>query len=280
MIDGHWDPLLFAIPVFFILLFLETKAIVRLRAAGRDVVGFETHDSRASLGMGAVSLLLVGLINFGVFLTAEWLWKWRVTDLGTGLAGWAIAMLAWDFAYYWNHRWEHEIRLLWAAHVNHHSSERYNFTTALRQPWTPFSSLVLYPPLALIGVRPWLIMIVGSCNLIYQFWVHTEAIDRMPTWFEFVLNTPSHHRVHHGSNSQYLDKNYAGILIVWDRIFRSFEPERERVIYGLTKNIHTYNLFTIAFHEYTAMWRDFRHATSIRNRFRAVFGPPGTLSRQ
>jgi sterol desaturase/sphingolipid hydroxylase (fatty acid hydroxylase superfamily) len=197
-----------------------------------------------------------------------------VVDLGAGWAGWVVVLVGWDFAYYWNHRVEHENRLLWACHVNHHSSRYYNLSTALRQPWTPFAGLVFFPPLALLGIQPWMIMVSGGINLIYQYWIHTEAIDRMPAWFEAIFNTPSHHRVHHGSNPEYLDKNYGGILIVWDRLFRSFEPERARVVYGLTKNIDTFNLWTIAFHEYAAIGRDLRAARSMRDRMGIlVHGP-------
>jgi sterol desaturase/sphingolipid hydroxylase (fatty acid hydroxylase superfamily) len=183
-------------------------------------------------------------------------------------------MLAWDFAFYWHHRLEHENRVFWASHVNHHSSRHFNLSTALRQPWTPVTSLVFFPPLALIGIRPWLIMVAGGFNLIYQYWVHTECIRTLPRAFELVFNTPSHHRVHHGSNAEYLDKNYAGILIVWDRLFGTFEPERARVVYGLTKNISTFNPFVIAFHEYVAIATDLRIAATWRDRAGIVWHGP------
>jgi sterol desaturase/sphingolipid hydroxylase (fatty acid hydroxylase superfamily) len=217
----------------------------------------------------------VTLINAGVFALATWLWSHRITDLGRGALGWTVAMVGWDFAYYWHHRVEHECRLLWASHVNHHSSQHYNLSTALRQPWTPFTSLLFFPPLALLGVAPWMVMVAGGINLIYQFWIHTEVIGRLPGWFEAVFNTPSHHRVHHGSNAEYLDKNYAGILIVWDRLFRTFEPERARVVYGLTKNISTFNPFVIAFHEYVAIARDVLAARRWRDRVGILWHGPG-----
>ena len=121
-------------------------------------------------------------------------------------------------------------------HVVHHSSEHYNFSTALRQDWSPFTSIFFWMPGALL-FEPWMIYLAFSWSLLYQFLLHTEAIDRLPRPIEFIFNTPSHHRVHHGSQEQYLDKNYGGILIIWDRMFGSFEPEEERVRYGLTKNI-------------------------------------------
>ena len=275
------DPTLFAAPFFLAALLLEIWISKRQRAAGRDVLGYvDRKDTWASLAMGVGSLLFVTLINWGVFSLAGLAYPHRWLDLeamgetGTWLS-WAIALVGWDFAYYWHHRFEHEVRLLWACHVNHHSSEKYNLSTALRQPWTPWLSLVMYPPLALLGVPPWLILVSGGINLIYQFWVHTEVVGKLPRWFEFVFNTPSHHRVHHGSNQAYLDKNYAGILIVWDRLFGSFEEERERVVYGLTKNIHSYNPLVIAFHEYAAIARDLTRARSLREVLGYALGHPG-----
>ncbi len=268
------DPTLYAIPFFIGSLLLEWWFLGRGRRA--DVVGYKDgRDTWASLAMGIGSIPLVTLINAGVYLLAVRLFRYHLVDLGEGVLGWAVAMIGWDFAYYWHHRLEHEIRLFWACHVNHHSSRAYNLSTALRQPWTPVLGIVLYPPLALLGVRPWMILFAGGLNLIYQFWIHTEAIDKLWRPLELVLNTPSHHRVHHGKNGAYLDKNYGGILIVWDRLFRSFEPEVEHVQYGLTKDIHTYNPFRIAFHEYAAIGRDVAAAKSVRDALGFVFRPPG-----
>lgn len=270
------DPTVYAIPFFFTALFVEYWVLGRMRRAGRDVLGYDDRkDTLASLAMGVGSLVTVTAINTSVYWLAVWLWPHRLIDLGEGVVGFTVALIGWDFAYYWHHRWEHEVRLFWANHVSHHSSQKYNLSTALRQPWTPLLGIVLYPPLALIGVAPWMILVAGGFNLIYQFWVHTEAIGRFPSWFEYVFNTASHHRVHHGSNGRYLDKNYGGILIVWDRLFGTFEQEQERVVYGLTKNITTYNPLRIAFHEYAAIARDVRTARSAREVFGYVFGPPG-----
>jgi sterol desaturase/sphingolipid hydroxylase (fatty acid hydroxylase superfamily) len=260
------EPTLYAIPFFLVTLALEPLVLARQERRGKAVVGYERRDTLASLGMGIGSLLFVSFINLGVFALATWLWPHRLLDLGHGPLGWAAALVGWDLAYYWNHRLEHENRLLWACHVNHHSSRKYNLSTALRQPWTPFAGLVFYPGLALLGIAPAMIMISAGLNLVYQYWVHTEAIDRLPRWFEAVFNTPSHHRVHHGSNPEYLDRNYGGILIVWDRLFGSFEPERAPVVYGLTKNIETFSLLKIAFHEYLAIALDLLRARTWRER--------------
>src|SRR6195952_3406306 len=196
-------------------------------------------------------------------------------DLGTGKAAVAVAVLGWDFLYYWNHRLSHESRWLWAVHVAHHSSERYNLSTALRQPVAEGVTLTVpFGVLGLLGVRPALIEHARGINLIYQFWIHTETIRRLGR-LEKVLNTPSHHRVHHGANRQYLDKNYGGVLIVWDRLFGTFEPEVRRLKYGPTKNITTYNPLCIAYHEFAAIGRDVRRATGVRAKLGHVFGRPG-----
>jgi sterol desaturase/sphingolipid hydroxylase (fatty acid hydroxylase superfamily) len=268
------DPTIYAAPVFVVTVIIEAAVLRRWKAAGRDVVGHTNKDTWASLGMGIGSLVTVTAINAGVFALATWLWAHRLVDLGSGALGWTVALVGWDFAYYWHHRIEHENRLFWASHVNHHSSQHFNLSTALRQPWTPFTSLVFFPPLALLGVAPWMIMVAGGINLIYQYWVHTELVGKLPRWFEAVFNTPSHHRVHHGANAEYLDKNYAGVLIVWDRLFNTFEVERARVVYGLTKNITSYNPFVIAFHEYAAIGRDLRAARRWRDRVGILWHGP------
>lgn len=270
------DPTLYAAPFFLLAICVEVLLARKARRAGEDVLGYEdSKDTWASLAMGIGSLVFVIPVSALVYGFANLLWPYRLVDLGEGAVGWFVAMVGWDFAYYWNHRLEHEIRFLWACHVSHHSSRKYNLSTALRQPWTPYSSVLFYPPLALLGVSPWLILFVGGVNLVYQFWVHTEVITRLPRVIEQVFNTASHHRVHHGSNGRYLDKNYGGILIVWDRMFGTFEQERERVVYGLTKNISTYNPLRIALHEYAAIARDLAKSRSPREIVGYLFGPPG-----
>lgn len=269
------EPTIYAAPFFIATVVIEAVLIARWKEGGRDVIGYERRDTWASLAMGVGSLFTSTALNAGVFFLATWLWKHRLVDLGVGALGWTVALIGWDFAYYWHHRAEHENRFLWASHVNHHSSRFFNLSTALRQPWSPWTSLLFFPPLALLGVAPWMIMVSAGINLIYQYWIHTEMIGRMPRWFEAVFNTPSHHRVHHGSNPEYLDKNYAGMLIVWDRLFRSFAREEARVVYGLTKNIETYNPFRIAFHEYAALAHDVRTAPTWRRRLGIVLHGPG-----
>ncbi len=187
---------------------------------------------------------------------------------------WVLLFFADDLAFYAYHRSHHRIRVFWATHVVHHSSQHFNFSTALRQDWSPFTGSMFWLPLALF-FPTWMIFVAMSWSLIYQFTLHTEVIDKLPRPIEWFWNTPSHHRVHHGSQEQYLDKNYGGILIIWDRIFGSFEPEAERVRYGLTKNIETYNPVKVAFGEFHNIAMDVRAAHSWRDRFGYVFGGPG-----
>ena len=196
-------------------------------------------------------------------------------DLGTGLLANAVALLGWDAIYYWNHRFNHESRWLWAMHVVHHSSERYNLSTALRQPVAEGLTMsVPYGLLALAGVRPSVIENARALNLVYQFWIHTEVVQSIG-WLENVLNTPSHHRVHHGSNSRYLDRNHGSILIVWDKLFGTFEREDEPVVYGLTKNIGSHNPAVLATHEWRDIARDVAGSTSWRDRWSFLLRGPG-----
>jgi sterol desaturase/sphingolipid hydroxylase (fatty acid hydroxylase superfamily) len=202
-------------------------------------------------------------------------------DLGAGVAGWAVALVGWDLIYYANHRLMHEVRAMWALHVVHHSSERYNLSTALRQPVSGLGVWVPYGALARIGVRPRLIEHARAVNLLYQYWIHTESIRGLGR-AEVVLNSPSHHRVHHGSNRRYLDRNHSGILIVWDRLFGTFEPEdpADPPVYGLTRNIDTFNPARIVTHEYVDIARDIAASTTWRDRLSFVLRGPGWATRR
>jgi sterol desaturase/sphingolipid hydroxylase (fatty acid hydroxylase superfamily) len=169
----------------------------------------------------------------------------------------------------------HDSRFFWAAHVNHHSSEFYNLSTALRQSWTtPLIGMIFWWPLAILGFSPEMIITQQAISLLYQYWIHTESIRSIGP-LEWVFNTPSHHRVHHGSNVEYLDRNHGGILIVWDRLFGTFEPEVEKVHYGLTKNLRTFSLPIVAFHEWAALFSDVARAKTLGEALGYAFAPPG-----
>ena len=235
--------------------------------------------------VGGVTAVVAGGLAITTTLasrtTADRFWRrGRHRDRGTGPLALIAAVLGWDFIYYWNHRFMHTSRYMWAIHVVHHSSERYNLSTALRQPVADaFGTFVPYSLLTLLGIRPRLVETARGINLIYQFWFHTDTIRTLGP-FEQVLNTPSHHRVHHGSNPQYLDRNHGSILIVWDRLFGTFEPEVEPVVYGLTKNIATFDPLRIATHEHTDMLRDVARSTTWRDRLSYVLRGPGWAYRR
>jgi sterol desaturase/sphingolipid hydroxylase (fatty acid hydroxylase superfamily) len=264
------DLTIYAIPAFIILMVLESVVTSRRRARG-----YEARDTATSLTMGVGNVLIDLFMKSVHFVLLSAVGTFALFDIGGSWWEWILLLIGTDFCYYWFHRLSHEVRFLWSAHVNHHSSRRYNLSTALRQSWTtPFTSLLFYWPLALIGFDPAAILASSAINTIYQFWIHTEVIDRTGP-LEWVLNTPSHHRVHHGRNVEYLDRNYGGILIVFDRLFGSFEPERAAVDYGLTKNLDSFNPIVVAFHDWQAMIRQLRSARSWREALGYVFQPPG-----
>ena len=257
--------------------FADAKALAGMQLPADALVplGYERKDTTASLSM-LVGNVAFGLATVGVLQRLDsMVFSRRIADFGRRKGAIVGAMVVWDFLYYWDHRIQHEVRFFWGNHVSHHSSERYNLSTALRQPWSGLSLAWVFLPMPLLGYKAKTTFRAGQLNLLYQYWIHTETIDRLPKPLEAVLNTPSLHRVHHGANPQYLDKNYGGILIIWDKLFGTFEPEVRRIKYGLTKNISTYNPLRIAYHEYAAIGRDVRAARGLKNKLRHVFGPPG-----
>ncbi len=266
---GDDQLVLYAIPAFLACVALEAVWLKRRRRA------YDDRDAWASLGMGVGNVLIAVALKSLWFALFVWLYEFRIFDLDPRLAWvWMLGIVVQDFCFYWYHRFSHRVRLFWGAHVNHHSSQAFNFTTALRQSWTtPLYSSAFFLPLPLLGFHPVVVYTLQSISLIYQFFLHTETVGRLGP-LEWVLNTPSHHRVHHGSNPEYIDRNYGGILIVWDRWFGSFEPERAPVRYGLTHNLGSYNPLWIAFHYFVQIARDARAHPGWRNRILAVFGPP------
>ena len=250
-----FDPVPYAIPAFVALIMLEM-----LWARQRAPLAYEPRDTLASLMLGFGSTAAGLLTGGAIYAAATWLYHFRLFEFGWQWWVWAAAFLLDDLGYYWGHRLGHRVRWFWAAHVNHHSSQHYNLSTALRQTWTGTLALsfAFRIPLVLLGFHPAMLATCVGFNLIYQFWIHTEAIGRLPRWFEAVMNTPSHHRVHHATNPVYLDRNYAGVFIVWDKLFGSFqgELESERIHYGVVKQLGSFNVLWAAFHEWIGMARD------------------------
>jgi sterol desaturase/sphingolipid hydroxylase (fatty acid hydroxylase superfamily) len=267
------DVVLWAIPGFVACLVVEV--VWGRRHAG---VRYRAIDATASLSMGLGSVVINGA-SAG-WIAALFYAVYALAPVHLGYAWWVFVLCFFleDLAYYWFHRIAHESRWFWASHVVHHSSRSYNLATALRQTWTGKLTLgvLFWLPLVLLGFPPEMVFLFTGISLIYQFWIHTEAIDRLGP-LERVLNTPSHHRVHHAVNPRYLDANYAGVLIVWDRLFGTFVAEHadDRPVYGIVKNIETHNPLRIAFHEWAAIARDLACARTWREATGYLFGPPG-----
>ncbi|WKW12978.1 sterol desaturase family protein [Pseudogemmatithrix spongiicola] len=286
-----------SIPLFFLLIAAE---LLWSKATGRRVM--RMNDSLSDLSCGILSQLagiFTKLFTIGIFIwvadrwaVQHWLpampaWPERAPFLAVAGFPWlgvdVAALLSWsavfvlvDFCYYWSHRYAHEINILWAGHVVHHSSEEYNLPVALRQSALHgLMSWVFYMPLAFMGV-PWRMFVAcNALNLIYQFWIHTRAVGRLSPLGEYVLNTPSHHRVHHGVNPKYQDKNYAGVFIVFDRWFGTFQVEEEEPVYGITKPLKSWNPLWANVHVFVQIAKDAWRAERWRDKLRIVFGRPG-----
>ncbi len=268
------DPITYAVPGF-VLLVLAEMVVARIR--GRD--RYCPRDTLTSLALGLGSTVAGALSAGAVFALASWVAQFRLFDIGWAWYWFALCFVLDDLAYYAFHRSAHRVRWFWASHVIHHSSQHYNLSTALRQSWTGFVSLnfLFRLPLFLLGFPPAMVFFVAALNLVYQFWIHTETVGRMPAWVEAVMNTPSHHRVHHATNPRYLDRNYAGVFIVWDRLFGTFERERDddRPRYGLVHDLGSFHLLWAAFHEWIGIARDVRTAPGWRARLGYLWRPPG-----
>ena len=263
----------FAIPGFVLLIVAE-MIYVRVTKRGR----YQAMDSAASLMMGLgnqIAGLVFGFIMIAAYYAA---YHFRLFTLPWTWPVMAACFFLEDLAYYVFHRIAHERRFWWASHVIHHSSQHYNLTTALRQTWTGALGLnfIFWLPLLFAGFPPEMVLMFSAISLVYQFWIHTELIDRMGP-LEWVLNTPSHHRVHHATNPKYLDANYAGVLIIWDRMFGSFVPEdvNEKPRYGIIANLGTFNPFRVAFHEWAGIFRDLSRSRSLKEVCLFLFGAPG-----
>ncbi|MEZ4684605.1 MAG: sterol desaturase family protein [Bacteroidia bacterium] len=260
-----------SIPLFFILIGIELvydriqhAKLYRLNDAVTNI-SCGILDQLMAVSGGVITVLLYTFFQKLSPFTVEQTW-WN----------WIILFLLYDLAYYWAHRMSHEINLFWAGHVVHHQSEDYNLSVALRQgAFQKFFSMWFYVPIALMGFdNAWFLTVVGI-NLVYQFWIHTEAINRFPPWIEFVFNTPSHHRVHHGRDPKYIDKNHAGVFIIWDRIFGTFQKEEEKPTYGITTPINSWNPVYAQVQHFGTIYRDLGKMKGLKNKFRLLFNKPG-----
>ncbi len=264
-------PQYISIPIFALLIAIEAWLIYR---QNREEIDRKDTWTNIALGFGSVGFGLV----FGLFNGLMYLWIYEITPYKMPMNmwwAWLILLFADDFLYYWFHRISHEVRFFWNFHVVHHSSNKFNLSVAVRQSW--FSGVahwVFYLPLAVMGFPLWAYAAMHGFNLIYQFWIHTELVDKLPRPVEYFLNTPSHHRVHHGVNNQYLDKNYAGVFMIWDRMFGTFVGEEEKVRYGIITPLKSYNWLWINSHAWAEMWSAMKTRKTFWGKLRCIFGSP------
>jgi sterol desaturase/sphingolipid hydroxylase (fatty acid hydroxylase superfamily) len=265
--------LLFAIPGFVLLLSIEAWFSYR-----ENKHLYEKRDTWASLGLGIGNVAIGFVTKAAVFGLFTLLYNYRLFSLDVSAWWfWVLLFFADDLSYYWFHRTAHNMNWFWASHVVHHSSQHYNLAAALRQTWTGSltGSFLFWAWMPLVGFPPVWVLFMQQISLIYQFWIHTETVKKLPRFFEAVFNTPSHHRVHHGSDLKYLDKNHGGILIIWDRWFGTFQPEEEKPTYGLTKNIGSFNPAKIALTTWVDLFNCVNKAGSLATGIKYLVKPPG-----
>ena len=263
--------LLHVLPGFLLLIIAEAFFRVKEhRQSKLDLL------SSIAIGLGAIPAAFI--VNGLIIYTYTIIYQYRIFTIPSHYWwAWICCFLADDLSFYWFHRLSHTVRFLWASHMVHHSSESFTLSTAVRVPWTSniTGAFLFWAWMPLIGIEPGMLILMKSLSVIYQFCMHTETISKLPRWYEAVFNTPSHHRVHHGSDIDYLDKNLGGYLIIWDKMFGTFQGENHKPKYGLTKNIKSFNPFVIAFHEWKNLFDDFKKTKSFKHRCRYFFKCPG-----
>jgi sterol desaturase/sphingolipid hydroxylase (fatty acid hydroxylase superfamily) len=262
---------LYALPLIVLLVGFE---FILSTYQKRDL--YHHKDLFASLGIGAGNLVLnvvtkIMVLGFLLFFYNRALWH-----IPPVWWSYILCFLLIDFCMYWAHRVAHERRFFWATHVTHHSSTKYNFTTSFRVSWTQHLKILFFIPIPLLGIHPLVFLITYQLSVLYQFWIHTELIRKLPPLVEYVWVTPSHHRVHHGRNEHYIDKNYGASLIIWDRLFGTFQEENEKPVYGITKPLYSFNPIYLNFHEWMDLYRDVRNAGSLKKAIRLLIGRTGS----
>ncbi len=270
------DIIVWAIPFMFFFAGLEIYMSYRQNR--------HYYDTKETIGSTLTGLGNVGInVLFKSTLLLLIVWIYNLLPWRMYLNWWTFipCYIIFDFCSYWAHRISHEQRFFWATHVAHHSGENYNLTTSFRLSWVQNLKIIFFLPTALIGFHPIVIFAVSQAAVMFQFWVHTEYIRKLPRWVEYVFATPSNHRVHHGSQDKYIDKNYGATFILWDRMFGTYQKEEEKVVYGITKKMkHKANPFYINFHEYGDMWEDVKSTNSFRKKLFYIFGSPSKIARE
>lgn len=265
------DYIALSVPIFFILIAIEL-----VYTFYKKLNYYRFNDSIANISQGIGQQITGLFMKTALFFGYKYIFEhWRLFDLPKTIWIWIALFIAVDFFYYWFHRMSHQINALWAAHIVHHQSEEYNLTVALRQSWFQgWFSWVFYLPLAFVGFDPIMFLTLSAFNTLYQFWIHTRTIKNMG-FLEHIINTPSHHRVHHGSNPKYIDKNHAGSLIIWDKMFGTFQKEEEEVYYGITKPLASWNPIWANIHYWAELMQTAKQTKSFSDRVKVFLKPPG-----
>lgn len=268
------NPIVVAIPVYFLLIGIE---IIYQRLKSEK--NYRLKDALTNINCGVISQIsgaFIMVVLFGMYTFVER--EWAFFHLPIEWWVFILSFIFFDFMYYWAHRLSHQINLFWAGHSVHHQSEEYNLTVALRQSSTQILwTFLFYMPLAMMGIDPIVFISMQGVNLIYQFWIHTESIKKLPAWYEAIFNTPSHHRVHHARNPKYIDKNHAGTLIIWDKLFGSFAAEDEKPKYGITKPLKSWNPLWANFSHYFDIYKEFKAVPGLKNKLKILVQKPGWL---
>lgn len=262
--------ILWAAPVMFLLVFIEWGISIY-----QNKDSYDKKDFFAATTIGFVNVGISALIKVFIFGIVLFFWNivpWKIPPTWWSFIACFVAI---DFARYWAHRVAHEQRFWWATHITHHNSKKFNFSVSFRLSWTQHIKFVFFVPVVMMGFDPFVFFICHQIAVLYQFWIHTEYIKKLPAPIEYIFVTPSHHRVHHGSDEHYLDKNYGSTFIIWDRIFGTFTPEGERPTYGITKQVDSYNPVYLVFHEFVDIYKDIRQAENAKEVWQILFGRPG-----
>ncbi len=262
--------ILWAAPVMFLLVFIEWGVSWYQK---RDI--YDKYDFFAAATIGLVNTGISALIKVGIFALALLFFNLAPVQIPPTWWSFVLCFIAIDFARYWAHRVAHEQRFWWATHITHHNSGKYNLSVSFRLGWTQHIKIIFFIPVMLMGFDPFVFFICHQIAVLYQFWIHTEYITKLHPVIEYIFTTPSHHRVHHGSDEVYLDKNYGSTFIIWDRMFGTFMPEGARPTYGITKPVTSYNPIYLNFHEWSDIVKDLRQAKSFNEGWRILFDKPG-----
>jgi len=261
-----------AVPIIFALIAIEVLVGLYQKKSY-----YQRGDTLGTLGLLAGNITMSTLIKGSVLAFNFWVYQFSLFDLSQTIPFWALCLLnivMIDFVFYWYHRCSHRSRFLWAVHMNHHSSEEMNFVVAFRQAWLgPVSKIPFFMTLPLLGFDPLMTAVAGALSTMWGVLGHTRVVGKLGP-LEWIFNTPSHHRVHHGTNPQYIDKNYGNFLIIWDRMFGTLAIEKETVVYGLTNNVKTFNPIKITFMGWQNLFRDMGQSGNFKHAVQHFFGPP------